>query len=633
VSHGFSVALLVLALGVSPFYYGGSIGAWSIGVAAAALLLALGLVRWQSLFAGARTQRFAGLTAATALLWLAVTFQFSVSPDTSVTPTWAVATFPLAFLVVSQFTAAQLRWMLAATFTLIASVAALSAARFLLVGERPTLPLIDANNFTTLVYVAWIPAMHAYFTRAGRVPAAMHAAALAIALVFTLALFAAISRGGNLVVAVALAIWVALAAVGRVPWRRVLAVVAIAALAFALAYRHGVGEAAGFDDADAGGGALGVRATMMGVAWQIFLDHPWTGVGVACFRLLYAVMRPGSEQETLGAFVHDDYAQFLAEGGVPLLLALLVLALGAAIACVRALFAAPGSESFLRAGYAMALAAACAHAAINFTFYIAPLAIVLAIVAAALWHVPVAAAEPRRTERVARRGVLAIGWFAWSFFALDNVTYGVFYAEPVPGTAWIRADANRALRYAGIASALNGDRALPFLGAASIRHQQALREPGSVFLRERALADFRRAVAIDPWNPVGYLNMASHVRAFPTLAPRLRDGESEEALLLNALAVDPVNVAAVEALRDFYHRAGAPERWQALLEVAVWPRLESFRRNGEDVLDAYIDELAAAARARGDAKRLADIEQERERLSRLAPVRVRVLGDALRPAR
>jgi hypothetical protein len=618
---------------VSPFYYGGSIGAWSIGVAAAALLLALGLVRWQSIFAGARTQRFAGLIAATTLVWLAVTFQFSVSPDTSVTPTWTIATFPLAFLVVTQFTAAQLRWVLVATFTVIASVAAVSTARFLLFGERPTLPLIDANNFTTLIYVAWIPAMHAYFTRAGRVPAAMHVAALAAALVFTLAIFAAISRGGNLVVAVALAIWVALAAGGRVPWRRVLAVVATATLAFALAYRDRVGEATGFDDADTGGGALSVRATMLSVAWQIFLDHPWTGVGVACFRLLYAVMRPATEQETLGAFAHDDYAQFLAEGGVPLLFALLVLGLAAAIACIRALFAAPGSESFWRAGYAMALAAACAHAAINFTFYIAPLAIVLGIVAAALWHVSVAAVEPTDTERLARRGALAVGWVAWSFFALDNVTYGVFYAEPVPGTAWIRADADRALRYAGLASALNGDRALPYLGAASIRHQQALREPDSVFLRERALADFRRAVTIDPWNPVGYLSMAGHVRAFPALAPRLGDGETEEALLLNALAVDPVNVAAVEGLRDYYRRVGAPERWRALLEVAVWPRLESFRRDGEDILDGYIDELEAFARARGDEARLAEIERERTRLSTLNPVRLRVLGDALKPAR
>ena len=51
----------------------------------------------------------------------------------------------------------------------------------------------------------------------------------------------------------------------------------------------------------------------------MFAQHPF-GIGVFCFPLLYPSFRSLLEQDTAGLFVHNDYVQFLVEGGVPLLL-------------------------------------------------------------------------------------------------------------------------------------------------------------------------------------------------------------------------------------------------------------------------------------------------------------------------
>ncbi len=622
-----AVALVLGALLASPFYYGGTIGAFAIFVAAGLLLLAASL-KFPSVV---DYQRIAPMLALTSLGYLLFVYQWSISADTSIVPTWSVALLPLTVLVVTNVARQPLRWLLAALFLTALVIAVVAAFRFVAFAERATLPLIDANNFATLMYLAWIPFVHVYVGRAGCATAWQHTAAVAVTIVMMIALFAAESRAGSAIVAVAVAAWMLLAVLGKVPWRPVAAICAGVIAAY-LIVRVGVsaGDPSGISIERVGDG-VDVRTAMVKAAWEMFREHPFTGVGLAAFRLFYVVQRPEWEQETLGAFVHNDYAQFLAEGGLPLCLLLSLFAAGAVVTFIRCAVIRPFDvDTFERAGLAMAISAACAHALVNFVFYIAPLALILGAIAGALWHGPSSVQQSRTPRVAALSGLgLGLGWIAWLFFALDNVSYGVFYAEPVPGTAWVRADGARALKYARIAASLNDDRALPVLGAASIVHQLALREPDSKYLRSRALADFREALARDPWNPVTYLNMAGHVASFPELTSELGDGESEEELLLSALAIDPDNAPAVDALKAHYLRVGTPEKYAALLEVSVLPRLEAFKRSGDELVERYMAELEAFAAARGDEALLARIAAERDRLANIRPVRLRIWGDRL----
>src|SRR4029453_15915050 len=62
-----------------------------------------------------------------------------------------------------------------------------------------------------------------------------------------------------------------------------------------------------------------IRLDLLRSAWEMFVDHPLTGGGLFCFGQMYGWYRAPSEQLTTGLFVHNDYLQFLAEGGVLLL--------------------------------------------------------------------------------------------------------------------------------------------------------------------------------------------------------------------------------------------------------------------------------------------------------------------------
>src|SRR5215471_21448709 len=93
----------------------------------------------------------------------------------------------------------------------------------------------------------------------------------------------------------------------------------------------------------------------------------------------------------------------------------------------------------------------------------------------------------------------------------------------------------------------------------------------------RTLALFRRAVEIDPWNPLCYIAFADFVRQRAgSLA--LQEDEAPIPLLLHAVAIDPTNVAAIDRLLDLELRGGRAGDAYALLTNVVFPRLELMKR-------------------------------------------------------
>ncbi|MDB9868364.1 O-antigen ligase family protein [Pseudomonadales bacterium] len=70
-----------------------------------------------------------------------------------------------------------------------------------------------------------------------------------------------------------------------------------------------------------------VRFSMWRAALDISAEHPIVGVGPGTFNLHYPRYHETADDHTTGSFVHNDYLQFLAEGG-PLLLGFLLLFTG-----------------------------------------------------------------------------------------------------------------------------------------------------------------------------------------------------------------------------------------------------------------------------------------------------------------
>jgi hypothetical protein len=307
----------------------------------------------------------------------------------------------------------------------------------------------------------------------------------------------------------------------------------------------------------------------------------------------------------------------LAEGGVLLAALPLAMAIGAVRAVANGLRAAVDAPSFDRLGAALAVTAACAHALVNFVFYTLSLGILIGLLAAAMVDRAPNEARALPIARIGIVGAIAFGWLAWSYLALDLVTVAVFQGQRgVPFSETIRNDPAKQLRYARFAQRLNPDRGIPALGEAMLLVRQSDAAGGA--LDADTLACFRSAIVVDPWNPLGYIALADFVAKRGDRLP-LHDDESPTALLFKALAIDPVNVVAIDQLLALNRRNGRLGDSYALFRNIVFPWLELLKRQDDKAADRYLDEMMDLAVRVGDSAFAEAITQKRAALDRVAP--------------
>ncbi len=193
-------------------------------------------------------------------------------------------------------------------------------------------------------------------------------------------------------------------------WRRAFSYKALGLVlaAFALLYTAGTPVVSGRDSADrmanlSDEGSFTERVEMIKSTWQIYLDHPITGSGLGTYKTLYPAVRSTQERSTTGDLAHNDYIQFLAEGG-PLLLACLLGLLGITLWRLAQLIFKPavwGQDESARlqtGGYAVALMCLFMHAVMNFIFYVLPLAMV-----AGAYLARIESVQPLRVSTLATR--------------------------------------------------------------------------------------------------------------------------------------------------------------------------------------------------------------------------------------
>ncbi|WP_066015316.1 O-antigen ligase family protein [Endozoicomonas atrinae] len=133
-------------------------------------------------------------------------------------------------------------------------------------------------------------------------------------------------------------------------------------------------------------GKLGGRTYIWDVTWSYIQTMPWFGYGLGTFINLYSGLR--YEYSTLGVFVHNDYLQFLLEGG-PLFLALLLVYLAFYVWLgFKILFekkeriaASKNNYKELLACIAIAVSLS-AHAIMNYVFYVLSIQILVGLVLA-----------------------------------------------------------------------------------------------------------------------------------------------------------------------------------------------------------------------------------------------------------
>ena len=610
-------------------FYGADVNLIIFLFAVLALLAGLSVVVLPLAAQVIATPRVFGVVAL-ALAGLLISYQFSLSRDSSFVATWVVALTPLTFLLARGMGGSVARLQLAITITVL-MFAALSLWQLLASGTRASLPLTDPNNYGALLYLILLPWMHRYFLSSSRTNGprlGSHFFQQGVFFVLLCALMATQSRVSMLVVALALGIWGGLCVARRLRWRPVLVsgVLALGAYFFVVSVSGTFGEPARSFDLGTG---LVARGALIRSAMAMYGDHALTGIGIFVFPLMYRQLRETADQTTAGLLVHNDYVQVLVEAGPVLLLALTLFAGAVLIRFTRSVRAASDSDAFAGLGWVMALGAALAHAMVNFVLFSPALAVVLGILAArvfpasAVGFEPPAAAESQlRASRTLLVVGLLVGWVAWLYLLLDTAIAGVLQNQPrIPFAAAVREDPDRMLRFSRLAQSLNANRGVPVLAEAALLEQRLDQDPSSEYLRERTVAAYRRAMAADPWNPLALLMFYELQGKHPDLTPGLTDAEKPETLLLTTVSIDPLFVPGIDRLLNHLAGQGRREAAYQFLRRRVYPWLPLLARLDKPSALRYLGALRAMAGQRNEREFVAELDALEMDLSTIEPIK------------
>lgn len=431
-----SAVLLAAAFLAALNYMGGAVIA-PLVVATLAMLAALALA-----IAGPQADSLklpvtiASVALATLFLILVVTTVSSTLPGTSATVACGIAMLPLAYLVAMTTLRDDAVWH--STLDLIEWIAMLvmllGVVDFMLVQSRPFSVFQDINALGAFCNLFALPAIASLHRQAARdgMRSALGSAA-AFKLVVALACLAATaSRGAHLSFVLSLLILTALLLRrNRRGWRMpaVSAAAFIALLLIVAPLQNHTGSLARMSDLSHDQSAAD-RIEMLKSTWLMVKDGPWYGSGPGTYKIRYLMYRSPAEHSTTGDLAHNDYLQFLAEGGPVLLGALLLLAFAAMRHVMKAWAAADGGShdtAAEAAGLAVATLGLFGHASLNFIFYILPLAMLAGLYLARLdGQIPAARQfQPFRsiTPRFALLLVSGLGTFVAGTLGLQAAFY------------------------------------------------------------------------------------------------------------------------------------------------------------------------------------------------------------------
>ncbi len=394
-------------------------------------------------------------------LWLGLTLLWSGSPYSSWFYFWVLGALPLVFLIsmgIPEPLAEPLwTWLwrgVLASAWILSGMALWQYYAWMgqgidLVNLRPYGPLLDTNSYAAWLNLLFFPTLVAYFVQDGRrsvrfLSARIDPTALFYLVTLTLLLFAFFStssRGGFLawICTMPFALW------GL--WRQPAALSRFA-LVFALAfialllmdYAHGFDLIGHLAPSYITSNMTTVSRKFMWIAtWHMFLSHPWLGTGIGSYFLNYPAYRLPGELASAGTYAHNDYLEYLAEGGLINLGFLLSFAGVLMYALYRLLYQAGKAVQIHDArrlqalGLVLGVFAITGHALGNFIFYNLPLSLLAGLFLARAWRITNAHGEtaPLLPRMGIRHGffaqallIIAVVMASWNLVA-DAATFAL----------------------------------------------------------------------------------------------------------------------------------------------------------------------------------------------------------------
>lgn len=411
---GLYAVLALVVYGLSWYYNGQLI---PLLAAESVVLMVWGLmVWWPCLRAGLIWPRgFLPLFMLSWFIWFGLTLFWSGSPYSSWFYFWVLGSLPLTFLIaimIPELTA-EVFWTwfwrgILISAWILGGMALWQYYQGLvtnigLANLRPFGPLLDTNSFAAWLNLLFFPVLVLYFVKDSRrqVPflqGGIDPQAFFYLLTLTLlllAFFSTSSRGGLLawICTMPFAVW----GLWRLPAARprFLMVAVLVSIAFLLMdYAHGYDLIGHLSPGYITSNITTVSRKLMWIAtWHMYLSHPWLGTGIGSYFLNYPAYRLPGELASAGTYAHNDYLEYLAEGGLINLGFLLGFAGVLMYALYRLLYRAGRAlqimdeKRLMALGLVLGVFAITGHALGNFIFYNLPLSVLAGLFMARAWRI------------------------------------------------------------------------------------------------------------------------------------------------------------------------------------------------------------------------------------------------------
>ena len=554
-------------------------------------------------------------------LWL------SQHPDHSMAPSFILAALPLWALAVMVLE--DVRTFVNAVRILGLGFALFAAVDFTLTGTRAVFPLADPNNFVTLLTLLWVPWAVERLAHPHDERRALWLTGV-VTIVVCLAFFATTSRFGLVVIAGVVVLGGFVRMLGKVPTRGILVTAGGVAVAYLLNIALAETSAAEHVIHEISKDRTPVRTLLnQSTLEAITQQGGWLGVGLGGFALLYPQFRNINEQVTAGFFAHNDYLQVMFEGGVVLLVPLLLVMGYVAWQILRRIILQPSFHPCV--GWFVALAIALVHAGINFVIVVLPLAALIGACLGVAARCDVVGTPPAETSGT----LFKAGWFAgglfalscWLLLALDVTSAGVFRGQPMLGVDGIRQSQARMLNFAQQAEMLNARRAMPLLAQARLIEGGIDRADDARIATVDEL--YKQAIVADPHSSQAFLGYHLFLSRFGDNLP----GHVPHATLLDhAVGLQPIdmNVTAVALEHYVATRDVAGVERTAATTLAWCELINRYRAEGLDRFTQMLDRLAGQFESQPLTEALAQCRQNRLKSNarpREIPWLIRKLGN------
>lgn len=476
-------------------------------------------------------------------------------------------------------------------------------------GIRADGPIVDPNAWAALNNLFFFMVLAVYLT----VPRLRLLSLVALA-IFASAVFASYSRAGFIVFTSGLSLVVLLT------WRLagfkrpLLMLLAILVVSYTLLNQSAMVQSSPIEKLTISNVNSGwnERFSMWKAALNIAADHPVVGVGPATFNLHYPVYHEPADMGTYGYFVHNDYLQFLAEGGPLLLLFLLTFTGMLIVALFRSGWQVMHGDhrQVEPLVLVVGMGAILIQALVNFPLYLIQIQMLMGLAFARwltlqgyLYQSNVTLSSPR----LVKVGVAFIALWVMSVAVLDGIGFDVDYQRSLPLVRDIRDNPQAYHQTMTWLRRLRSGNSRNHLAVAGIYRDRLNAEADprarQSLLIAVALED-QAALQLNPYHSNARIDLARLLEAYPKMINLDPITHTAAELYQTGVTLWPTDVVLQLAYIGYLERHNQADAAYALLTGDGLQWLNFRGHLYDEQRGLWCDLLIARATARGDKSAL-----------------------------